>query len=420
MKKIAFILCGLYLLTVNANSQTAGNALHFDGANDYVDCPLPSLFNSISTNDFTVEVWITPTIGNFQRVFFAQWDADNFASISLTVTGEVLFYLKHNSLNFSQQSLDVLNSQELVHIAVSWNATNQESKIFMNGSETAYEVGVFDSSLGVDGKMAIGAKTDGNQVLTGDVDELSIWSIAKSECEVSFEMNDKKTGTEPNLITYYSFDQGIAEGANLGVDQLNDATSAGLDGALTGFALTGTSSNWVTSLVNVYRFWGEISSVLIGQLGLLSTINADTFQWIYCADLTPVVGATNATFDPPTEDPNYTGVNDYYAVISSKGNCVDTSACFNVNGDQVSIVEVDLESRVSIYPNPSNGQVSIESSIEIESLEVKTITGELLEVLYPNGLEIVQFDFSERNGSYLVFIKTASGLLVKKILVQNN
>ncbi|MDG1334379.1 MAG: T9SS type A sorting domain-containing protein [Crocinitomicaceae bacterium] len=419
MKQFLPILTAFFLLSFNAQSQVPGSGLDFDGSDDYVDCPLPSVFNSILTNDFTIEFWATPTIGNFQRIFFAQFDIDNFASISLTDAGEVVFYVNQNGLNQSLQSADVVNSLELVHIAGSWNATTQEAKIFVNGNETAYATGVYVSSTATDGKMAIGARTDGSQVFTGDIDELSIWSIAKTECEVSFEMNDKKEGTEPNLVTYYNFDQGIAEGSNPGVDELEDQTSAGNDGTLMGFTLSGNNSNWVTSIVDIYQFWGDVSGVLVGQLGLVSTINADEYQWIYCSDLTPVPGATGVSFDPPTEDPNYTGTNDFYAVVSTKGNCSDTSGCFNSNGDVLSMDEVDLESFVLIYPNPSNGLISIETSLEIESVEIRKITGELIDVVNQNGSANLQIDLSEKNGFYLVLINTESGVLVKKILVQN-
>jgi len=368
-----------------------------------VDCPLPSVFNSISTNDFTIELWITPTIGAFQRVVFAQFDADNFASISLNPTGEVAFYLQQNSLNQSIQSMDVLNSLELAHIAVTWVAASQEAKIFINGNEVSYSSGVFVSSTG----------TDGAQVFTGDMDELSVWSMAKTECEISFQMNDKKSGTEPTLVAHYSFDQGIAEGSNPGVDEMHDDTSVGNDGALMGFTLSGISSNWVTSLVDIYRFWGDASPLLVGQLGLVSTING--------ANLLPVPGAVNSTFDPPTEDPNYTGVNDFYALVVTTDSCSETSDCFNVNGDPVpaSIDEVDLASYVTIYPNPSNGIVSIESAVGIESIEVRKITGELVEAVSSNGPENTQLDLSGKSGVYLVVINTESGVLVKKILVQN-
>ena len=362
---------------------------------------------------------MTPTIGAFQRVVFAQFDPDNFASMSITQTGQVTFYLNQTGLNYSVASVDALNSTEPAHIAVTWNSATLEAKIFVNGEEAAYEVGVFISSVANDGKMTIGSRTDGAQVFKGEIDEVAIWSVAKSACEIAFEMDDKKVGTEPNLVVYYSFDQGTADGVNTGVNQLNDLGGFNYTCTLMNFALSGTTSNWVSSNADVYQFWGEPSTVNIGQLGLVSSTYADQYQWIYCDDFTPVPNATNLTFDPPMEDPNYTGLSDYYAVISIIGNCADTSGCFNANGIS-SLDEVDLESLVSVFPNPSKGTIFIESSLEMERIEVRNISGQLIEDIQPSAASTVQLELAKENGIYLVVIHTPSGLITKKIVVQDN
>jgi len=419
MRQALLFFLFICAFAINTQAQTSGNALNFDGADDYIDCPLPAVFNSIPTNDFTMELWMIPTLGTFQRVVFAQFDTDNFASISLNSTGEISFYVYKNGFSYSVQSQDVLTSLELVHVAVTWSAITEEAKIFVNGNETLYETGVFNSSIATDGSMAIGAKTDGSQVFTGVMDELSIWSIAKTECEISFEMNDKKTGSEPNLVTYYSFDQGVADGSNPGVDELHDETSAGNDGTLMNFALAGNASNWIMSLVDVYRWWGEPSTVSVGQLGLVSNITADAYQWIYCSDLTPVAGATGVTFDPPTQDPNYSGEGDFYAVISTEGNCVDTSGCFNVNGGALSFDELELSSAITVFPNPSNGIFSIESFVELKSVEVRNVAGQLIETIVPNQPYAVQIDLLEENGVYFLTLNTNSGSILKRIVLQD-
>ena len=75
MKRLLpIVLSFLLISSAKVQSQTAGNELHFDGVDDYIHCPLPTIFNSIPTSDFTIEVWAAPTIGAFQRLFFAQLD----------------------------------------------------------------------------------------------------------------------------------------------------------------------------------------------------------------------------------------------------------------------------------------------------------------------------------------------------------
>jgi hypothetical protein len=53
MKMLLPILFGWFLIPCKVNAQLAGNALDFDGVDDYVDCPLPTIFNSISSNSIS-------------------------------------------------------------------------------------------------------------------------------------------------------------------------------------------------------------------------------------------------------------------------------------------------------------------------------------------------------------------------------
>ncbi|MBY0427270.1 MAG: LamG domain-containing protein, partial [Cytophagales bacterium] len=58
-------------------------------------------------------------------------------------------------------------------------------------------------------------------------------------------------GNEPGLIAYYDFDQGIAAGNNSSIITLIDRTSNNYTGTLTGFAKSGSGSNFVTSGISI-------------------------------------------------------------------------------------------------------------------------------------------------------------------------
>jgi len=53
------------------------------------------------------------------------------------------------------------------------------------------------------------------------------------------------SGSEQGLVAYYNFDQGSPGGTNESTTTLNDLK--GNFGALFGFSLTGSTSNWVTN-----------------------------------------------------------------------------------------------------------------------------------------------------------------------------
>lgn len=53
-------------------------------------------------------------------------------------------------------------------------------------------------------------------------------------------------GNESGLVDYYNFNQGVAGGSNTGLTSLTDKTTVANTGTLNGFALSGSSSNWVS------------------------------------------------------------------------------------------------------------------------------------------------------------------------------
>jgi hypothetical protein len=72
-------------------------------------------------------------------------------------------------------------------------------------------------------------------------------------------MNCELSGPTTGLITYYKFNQGIANADNASVTTLQDNSGNNYNGTLNGFALNGISSNWVgNSVINT----GTICSTL--------------------------------------------------------------------------------------------------------------------------------------------------------------
>lgn len=59
-------------------------------------------------------------------------------------------------------------------------------------------------------------------------------------------MNCELTGNECNLVAYYKFNQGTAGGNNAGVTTLVGSTTNGYNGTLNNFALSGSTSNWIS------------------------------------------------------------------------------------------------------------------------------------------------------------------------------
>jgi hypothetical protein len=97
-----------------------------------------------------------------------------------------------------------------------------------------------------------------------------------------------------------------------------------------------------------------------------------TYQWINCShNMMPIVGATGQTYGAPA------GSDSTYAVIITQNNCTDTSACMiEVTVGINSFIAIN---GISIYPNPSNGNFSIETSkLEKQTMQVFDVNGKLV------------------------------------------
>ncbi|MEM1214260.1 MAG: T9SS type A sorting domain-containing protein [Bacteroidota bacterium] len=97
-----------------------------------------------------------------------------------------------------------------------------------------------------------------------------------------------------------------------------------------------------------------VDDTVIQEEGVL-TANAEnvTYQWVDCADFSPIPGATNKVFTP-------TALGSYAVILGNSG-CADTSDC-------VQLLMVDTEERflpqLSVYPNPVGSSEFVTFSLD--------------------------------------------------------
>lgn len=222
------------------------NALDFDGTDDQVSAALPATFANLSTESFTVSAWVGPvSSAGSKRVFFAQQSSTDLATLLINVSNVPYFYVVRGGAVISINSQTALPSGEWSHVAARWNHATQTADVFVNGLPTTGISGG-NTSVGNDGVLMIGARSDGAQTFNGRMDDLRVWSTVRTPNELRQEMTS--TCWDPaGLVAAYDFDQGVPGGNNAGVTSLPDVSGAGFDGTLQNFALDGAASNWLAS-----------------------------------------------------------------------------------------------------------------------------------------------------------------------------
>ncbi|MBT5403219.1 MAG: T9SS type A sorting domain-containing protein, partial [Crocinitomicaceae bacterium] len=143
--------------------------------------------------------------------------------------------------------------------------------------------------------------------------------------------------------------------------------------------------------------------------GFLLTANQSgaSYQWLDCPAMTPISGAVGQSYSATS--------NGDYAVIISYNGCTDTSGCYTVNS--VGIMENDFETDVLIYPNPTDGNFSIDLGSIYETIDVtiRDASGKLIQSKTYTSSQILRLKLDEAAGIYVLVIASDSKRAVVKI-----
>gem|GEM_PF-6738268 len=241
ISRIMLCLLLLFLTIGNAFAQP-GEALDFDGTDDYVD--LGDVVEGFSA--VTFEAWVN--VNNYPPAFGEICTKEFVNSFAITSGG-----ILHFNLGDGSNWLSGVNSSASIplntwtHVAVTWDGNT--IKMYINGSldsEHAFSAAAVGSN-NLD--RLIGAKVLSGggftHHLNATIDGLRIWNYAKCPLEVSGHRDCFVPPGFPNLLALYHFDQGTAGANNAGVTTLTDDGPSGFTGTLMNFALSGATSNWI-------------------------------------------------------------------------------------------------------------------------------------------------------------------------------
>ncbi|MFM6976366.1 MAG: LamG-like jellyroll fold domain-containing protein, partial [Sphingobacteriaceae bacterium] len=243
-----------YAQAVNANGcastrtpvvVSTNNALHLDGVNDRVNLSSNSISDGATA--FTIEAWIKPDNSNFDgawhAIFGKQSGANNTRVPSIYImNGKVhLSAWEDNTLadfGFVTPNAHILQNV-WSHLAIVKESTS--FKVYVNG--VLVHTANAPAAVNVNGPYQIGYV---DNYYAGLIDEVRFWNVARNATEISNNYNSALIGSETGLINYYNFNQGIAGGNNTNIATLLDNTSSANNGTLANFALTGSTSNFVS------------------------------------------------------------------------------------------------------------------------------------------------------------------------------
>ncbi len=245
MNQTMYWILALFLLSTTSSRAQTGGALNFTNG-DYVE--LPSSFNAVTngTSDFTLETWFKTSMT--EGTLMSKRSVCNVAAFwNIRISaGKIRFEMMEsggaNTVDFSTPL--TYNNNAWHHVAVTRNGTIV--KIFMDGYAVASYTGSGITNLSnIADPIKLGQSACNNFV--GELDETRIWTEAQSACEIYANKNYQFNSALSSLKFNAHFNQGTAGGSNASVTSLTNSAANAIAGTLNTFALSGSSSNWVSS-----------------------------------------------------------------------------------------------------------------------------------------------------------------------------
>lgn len=449
MKKTLLFLSLLFIIQIGISQV----GMHFDGTNDYIQT---SYRGVTAGNDRTFEAWILIDTGaptsNLCILDYGSNNAYSRNTFMVNGSRRLAFFSGNANLSAPANAIPV---NTWTHVA--FVLSSGTGYLYINGVQvgTGSLAGVYSPLVGENVK--IGQRVaGGNLPFNGNIDEVRIWDVARTAAQITADMNAEFCSLPANLTAYYRLNEGSASGTNTAITSVTDDAGTN-NGVINGFALTGTSSNYVTganltpgfskftykdSLCNPYTTTGgktfsttgvyydtlsnsvSCDSLIVYDLFFTSVndsiyqsgndlISYDTWanhQWIDCNNgNAPITGENSDDFTPTN-----TGS---YAVIVSKGSCSDTSDCISVVINHAGINENSINSYFELYPNPTSSVITIKNieNKNIIGLSILDVTGKTVLNRTNNITSKVNVELLE-NGVYFMKVMTEEGAATIKFI----
>jgi uncharacterized protein YjdB len=285
---------------VSDNCNALGNALSFDGQDDFVNLGDLSEAN-FGTEDFTIEFWMkTSVTGQGANPILSKravCACANLWNIVLANDGTLYFEaMEAACANYVQLlTTETVNDGSWHHVAVT--RLSNELRIYLDGSLEASTTPFAIADLNNADPVQIGRSACGNY--EGQLDEVRIWSVARSENEINANMNTPILA-QTGLVLLQGLDEGLTQGNNQGITTAVDASGNGYDGTLNNFALTGTASNWVNRTVSLTN--NALATYPIGSTTVTWIAAVDANNTATCDQLVTVCDNLPADWTYSTDD----------------------------------------------------------------------------------------------------------------------
>lgn len=240
--------------------RVGGGALRFDGNDDIVFLPTETVNGA---TDLTVEFWFRTTKTGAQSIVSgANAGNDNEILLFFANSTRFEFHTGESSSSMVSWTIPSIADGRWRHFSIVRDQTAGEVRLAIDGvPQGARSTTLNDLQVAADAFLlgqdqdSVGGRFDPNQSVNGDLEELRIWRVARSDAEIAADFDQLLSGGESGLAGYWQFNE--ASGT-----AVVDLSPNGRDGVLGG-GTEETRPLRVESAAPIDPVWGMDARYLV-------------------------------------------------------------------------------------------------------------------------------------------------------------
>ena len=189
-------------------------------------------------DDFTVEAWIKTTASRKGSMFYHgngviyadappgtnPAGANDFGTAILNDK----FAFGIGNPDTTLESTTIVTTGEWVHVAATRDRAAGEARVYVNGVGEKSVTTPQKGSLTDQATLLLGCTLNDQNHFIGQMDEVRIWNVVRTEAEIAVTMRQRLTGREAGLVAYWRFDDPSAVTAVDSSPAKADASIAGM------------------------------------------------------------------------------------------------------------------------------------------------------------------------------------------------
>jgi hypothetical protein len=334
MRKLLLVLCTVVSFFHVSYSQSS---LQFDASVPrYVE--IGNAMNTVltGTNQITVEGWCYLTAYTFLPTIVGNYGSGMQFLLRVDNTRPA-FWIDNGSGSFRS-----VNGTTVVPLN-----TCSQLRVYINGVLDGTAVasgGSFPASIN---PVRIGANLT-SEALTGRIDEVRIWTVARTAAQISTARTGCYTWAAPNLLAYYNFEEGSGT-------TLTDRTGHGYNGSFVNAPVWNTGVVCLATLpVNFTGIHAEyrnnqvsVNWQVSGEQGILHYVVERSVDGVSFSPVGTVNANGAASYAFLDKDPSATAV--YYRIRSEELSGISKYSSI------VKMAEANTKPAITIAPNPVTG-----------------------------------------------------------------